>query len=371
MLKSLRNTICRFKIKILIALIIVITILTCSRMAIKKYSIYNALDYYGFSTKEQKKSLESLMQKASILAPGQKLGDKFPTRHEYKELVKDILEFVTLCQRHFTIRSGYQERWEVKHPAWTHKNQRENFEDLKILGMVDEVSYSKIKGGALCVLGGIMPRIQNRINYANSMVLNGFKAGNLILLTGERYVTIGVDGTREELQKIAKNQNLSIDKLTETQLMIEAYQNSNLDKKLPIYVIDNKAGDLPRPTTQSTILELIEWLKTHQEVNNITFISNQPYVKYQAAIIKEMLRSHDSKINIEVVGSAAVFKQDQIQLFVGALGSYIWAQTPLVLQALGQPIDGDEILGTFKNLYKNQPLIYQNTEYLFQINKEK
>lgn len=151
MLKILRNTMRRFRIKILIALIIIITILAYSNMTIKEYSIYNALDYYGFSTKEQKKSLESLMQKASILAPGQKLEDKFPTRHEYKELVKDILEFDTLCQKHFTIRSRYQERWEVKHPTWTHENQRENFEDLKILGMVDEVSYLKLKEGSLCV----------------------------------------------------------------------------------------------------------------------------------------------------------------------------------------------------------------------------
>jgi hypothetical protein len=117
----------------------------------KHYSLYNILDYYGFSTIEQKQALESLMRQASILAPSESIQDKFPNRLEYNDLVKDILEFVKLTQQYFTVRSGYQERWEVNPQEWMLKNQEEIFHNLKTLGMVESINpVKKIQDALMC-----------------------------------------------------------------------------------------------------------------------------------------------------------------------------------------------------------------------------
>ena len=104
---------------------------------------------------------------------------------------------------------------------------------------------------------------------------------------------------------------------------------------MPTYVIDTPAGDLPRPTTQTTILELIKWLKHYDEIKNIIFVSNQPFVKYQESIISSVFKIHDASINVEVVGPEVLFTEREVQPIIEALGSYIWVQTPTALLKLG------------------------------------
>ena len=337
----------------------------------KIYSLYNTLNDYGFSTKEQKAILENLMQQASILAPGESIQAKFPNKYNYDDLVVDILEFVKLTQKYFTIRSGNQERWEIKPHEWMMKNKAENFKLLKILGMTLSVGPKFQNVDALCILGGKMSNMQGRIDYVALLLEKGLKANNLILLSGERYVTVKIDGTQEELNKIAASYQLAdSSKLTETHLIQKAYEESTLHNKIPTYVIDTPARDLPRPTTQTTILELIEWLKRHEEIKTITFVSNQPYVKYQEAVIKEAMRNFDTPINIEVVGAA--YNNDNVQPIIEALGSFIFAVTPDVLIKSGEKIKDPELINSFRELYAKQPLIYKNLEHnLFNKNDDK
>ena len=332
----------------------------------KTYSLYDTLDNYGFSTIEQKEAIENLMHRSSIIAMDESLQDKFPVRHDYKELVKDILEFVKLTQEHLTIRTGSQERWEVKPPEWMMQNIEENFQNLKILGFVDAIKPTNTTIDTLCVLGSTMKGMENRINYSDLLYKDGLQVKSVILLAGERKVALGVDGTKEELTKIAADFQVDFSRLTETHLIEEVYKNSHLHNKLPTYIIDTKAGDLPRPTTQTTILELIKWLKQHEDITNITFVSNQPYVKYQEAVIKEVLRNSNFPMNFEVVGSARSEKE-QIKAVIEALGSYIFAKTPDVLLTLNKTIDNPDLtlMSSFKELYAKQPLVYHNLETLF------
>ncbi len=334
---------------------------------IRTYALYDILDLYGITTKLQKEALENLMRQAAIISPNQSWQDKFPIRQFYPELVKDILEFVLLIQTHFTIRTGYQERWEIKPAAWMLKNQEANFSYLRTLGFIDSVKPTTTSTDAICILGTTLERITNRLNYANLAVTDGIQADKLILLAGERVATLGVDGTKEQLTNIANNYHISdLIKLTETHLIQEAYNNSLLsNNKIPSYVIDTPAGDLPRPTTQTTILELIEWPKQHEDINDILFVSNQPYVKYQEAIIKEVLQSRNISINVEVIGSGIEFSNADLQPCIEALGSYIWAQTPIILFKLDKKIDDPQLLPAFVELYKKQPLFYQNLSSIF------
>ena len=130
---------------------------------------------------------------------------------------------------------------------------------------------------------------------------------------------------------------------------------------MPTYVIDTPAGVLPRPTTQTTIIELVKWLKQHEEIKTITFVSNQPYVKYQEAVIREVIKNLNAEIEIEVVGSAC--SDENAQPIIEALGSYIFAVTPEILIKFGGKITDPALIESFKALYAKQPLIYQNLKH--------
>lgn len=344
-----------------IACIGILALITATKHYYKKpsakYSLYKALDSYGFSSKGQKDALEDLMRQACILQPTQTIKDIFPNRDNYEDLVTDLLEFLKLTQKHFTIRTGHQERWEILHPEWMSINKDKNFHLLETLGMVSAIEPQNKATDALCILGGTMGKMVNRIDYASLLTNKNLRANNLILLAGERYVTVKVDGTEAELNKIAEAYQLSDWRaLTETHLIQEAYKKSLLYGKIPTFTIDTPARDLPRPTTQTIILELIEWLKLHRDIKNIIFVSNQPYVKYQKAIIEGVIKSFDAPIEFEVIGGPGNNKE--IQPFIEALGSYIFAQTPNVLISLGKKISDPEIKEAFKRLYESQPLIY-------------
>ena len=202
--------------------------------------------------------------------------------------------------------------------------------------------------------------MKNRIKYAELLFENGLKTENIILLAGERTIKVEVDGTKEELESIASNYHISnLGKLTETHLIREAYKNSLLSNKVPVYVIDTPARDLPRPTTQTTIVELIIWLKQHNDIKNIIVVSNQPNVKYQEAVIKEVFRNSDVQISFEVVGDS-YYDKENLYPIIEALGSYIWAQTPSVLLKLDTIIYDPKIITSYKELFAKQPLVYQN-----------
>jgi len=333
-------------------------------MVVRSYSFYDCLDYYGFSSDQQKVALEKLMQQASIILPHESLQDKFPPRNNYKELINDILEFVKLTQAHFTIRTGSQERWEVRPANWMEKNKEKSFQYLTILGFTETIKPKENNTDAIGILGSTMKSMKNRIKYTELLFENGLKTKNIILIAGERTVKVEIDGTNEELKSIANNHHISdLSKLTETHLIKEIYNNSLLNNK-PVYVIDTPARDLSRPTTQTTILELISWLKQYDNIKNIIFVSNQPNVKYQEAVITEVFRNSDVKISFEVVGDS-YYDNENLYPIIEALGSYIWAQTPAVLLKLDTTIDDPKVIASIKELYVKQPLVYQNLENLF------
>jgi hypothetical protein len=83
--------------------------------------------------------------------------------------------------------------------------------------------------------------------------------------------------------------------------MQTAFEESTLYHKFKTSIIDTPAGNLSRPTTETTLKELLKWLDARKDIKKITFVSNQPYIKYQEAIIAQVLKSHAS-ISYEVIG---------------------------------------------------------------------
>ncbi len=320
----------------------------------QEYTLDCVLDAYGFAKEKEKEALRNLFSLSSIKE------DIFPARQSKDQLVADIVTLIDQTQKHFFIRTGNTERWEVKPINWMNVEKAKILSCMKTLGFVDSVIPAKNSFDAICILGATTPAIHNRIEYGTSLIKNGLKAGAIILLGGERYVTKNIDGSEIELVHRAKE--LGIDdwqKLTETHLMRYAYSKSDINNYgLSLHVIDTPARDLPRPTTVTTILELISWLQDHSEIKSVLFISSQPNVKYQQAVIDLIFNEQKVEIDYEVVG-AAVINVDNVQPMVGALGSYIWTISPIVLKAMHVQNSDQEVKDAFKSLYGHQAFMYQ------------
>jgi cellobiose-specific phosphotransferase system component IIB len=337
-------------------------------------NLNSALDYYGFKDPEQKKALRFLMQKAGI-----KDDDALLDRRAENQaaLSRSILGLVSETQDKFTIRTGKQERWDVQTSDWMKDaaQQKQIISALEILNMMDAVPPALKKRDVICVLGASRSVMVSRLEYAGELFTEGkLPAHWLIMLAGERYVTpdkngVRVDGSEEELSTLATKIGKNVATLTETDLMKDAYESSKLYGKFPDHdvLIDTPRRNLPRPTTETTVTELCDWLKQHPEVQDITFVSNQPHVDYQKAIIAQVFEKQGVKVKFEVVGPAyradlVSNDADKINYVMQALGSRIWAATPEVMDAIGLDMSDPELRAEFKKLYEKQPLIYSNFE---------
>lgn len=333
------------------------------------------LHYYGFETTEQKQALRYLMHQSGISDTDTILDHPF---NNQMDLCKAILRFVSETQQHFIVRHGTQERWDVKTAEWM-KDPTQHIPilaALKTLDMLDAIPPTLKNRDAICILGSTYLDIKTRLTYTKNLLKQKKLQGRwLILLTGERYLTpdkngIYLDGNEQKLIQLANHLKKDLTELTETDLMKEAYNASLLHEKFQnrVALINTPKGHLPRPTTETTVTELCQWLTQHPNIQSITFISNQPYVAYQKAVIEHTFTTQNIKnIDIEVIGSPCKIgtshhRAKAINDIIQDLGSRIWAATPNVLFALKFNIDA-ELQTQYFELYRNQPLIYNQAYY--------
>lgn len=315
------------------------------------YSFYQALNQYDFTSDNKKQALINLLQQAEIDISFNK------TYHNFNAFTGGILSFVSATQDKFVIRKGFQERWEVNPLEWMQHNQTEKFEFLKTLDIITSFEPITWKVDVLCILGSTAPSMKGRIDYAVSLIDKGLEVKQIVLSAGERYANTGQDG---DLEIIASYNNLiSTAQVTETHIIKYLYEYSILNNSYPVHIIDTPRGELTRPTTRTTMVDLVQWInKQSEQVNNVLFISSQPNVLYQKAVISEAFRHLEANVFFEVVGNA--YKGSSLQAAIGALGSYIYAQTPNMLISYGEPITDRSIIDSFKEIYKSQPLIFNN-----------
>lgn len=319
------------------------------------------MNYYGWQTLEQKKALTYLFQRAGILGKDQPFEELFPLTENPNVLLKQIVNFLELTQERFAIGVGKKERWQVKEPEWMAKDASEILDSVKILGFSEEVKPTTEDSDAICILGATMRTMQKRCKYVKTLIERSVMPKCIILLSGERGVTIGVDGTEEELQALAKDYGIAFDDLTETHLMKRAFKLEMPFCKIPLHAIHTPRFDLTRPTTETTIEKLVSWLKNHSDIKKIIFVSNQPHVLYQSAIIKEVLRALKSSLVFEVCGPKAT--SDVVsKTFIGEIGRYIWAKTPCVLSVIGGGLLEKPLKEKLYSFYCKNPVMRENIE---------
>lgn len=344
----------------------------------KPLSLWDALNGYGFMQVHQKEAIEYLLKQSGI--KNEEIQTLLHSKTNKPEaLLENIIKFVELTQKHFVIRTGAQERWEVEATEWM-KNEAEQTNILKALqstAMIDEILPSIAKPDAVCILGARNSAMKLRLGYAGKLFDEKKLSANLLLLlAGERYVTFNqngesIDGSKQELNLLAENLKKRVEELTETDLIRASYESSiffKLSSQLPVVVIDTPKRDLPRPTTETTMLELIQWLKKNPKIKTITFVSNQPHVKYQKAIIDMVLKREGMDLQIDVIGPAFTLSNKptptEVKDLVGALGSQIYAQTLSVIESLEIKVEDDALKERLMKLYKGQPLIFNNIKPL-------
>jgi hypothetical protein len=321
----------------------------------KTTSLWKILDFYGFDRLEQKQALQLLMQKAKIIKPTESFNALFPVRNNDSLLFSDLIIFLSLLQKHFIIRKGTQERWAMQNVPWMEENPQEILAALMKLDIMEEIAPTFVKPDALCVLGARKNYMAVRLAYADKLLNNGIlqqENSHLILLTGQRKAIIGVDGTKDELVYISKKQNVkSIADLTETDLIKELYSHCSMAAKSVIpTLIDTPANGSSRPTTETTVEKLCAWLRRHSNVKQIVFISNQPHIKYQAAIIKKVFKQEKIRVAFEISGPK-IPPAVNIQEMISALGSQILAQTSEVITAASLEPRNKHLIKQLKAIY--------------------
>lgn len=237
-----------------------------------------------------------------------------------------MYKFVQDTQEKFVARDGGKERYEVDRSKleWIHSNKNNIQQCLQNIGMIDAINQKQKEYDAICILDAIGNAIKNRISYA-SHILKNVKTKYIILLTGERYLKKDIDCDENTLEQLSKINKISKSKLTERHLFEYLFNNASIKGDRELIIVDTKQCNGKRPTTQTTIRDLMKKLINNKalRIRSILFVSNQPFVKYQEVVIRSELRQYGNPIRCEFVGDKHT--GSDLARVVGVLGSYIWA----------------------------------------------
>lgn len=326
-------------------------------------SLWQVLDSYGFNEK-QKKSLEFLMRESGIIGEKESFDDLFPKRHNNDLLFKDVIDFVKLTQRHFTVRKAGEERWHLKPKDWMERNRDNIVDAIDDLGLIGTLNVSEgFKPDLVVVFGATYPGMKIRFDYLDDHFKGDLNSRYVAFFEADRKASIGPDGSAEELNAIAKEFNITIDALTEAELAKKAFNESKTGKILPpkrlMVICDKRKEGTSRSTTASCVETLCQELKGRPDIKRVVFIFNQPHVKYQEYVVKGIVLQEglEGKVQLEVVGPGAS-RSMPIEKLVSAVGSEIFAKTPHVLRSEKITTQDQSLLEEFKKIYGKYPFAF-------------
>ena len=322
---------------------------------------------YGWTKPDQQKALCQLLKFASVQVDTTHLEKEWPQ----EEILNWLLELIRETQAKFWNRAGGKERWQVGPLSWMVNNTNASWDCLKTLGFVSAVEPKNGSRGTVCLLGAAKGRMQARLQFLKELINRGkLQVEKLVLLSGERLVTEKVDGSREELEKIAHfSHKDSWEKVTEMDILRYLVDQDPELKKLPIVVVDTKAqqksdGTWARPTTQSTVAK---WLEESPADGPVYFISSQPHVQPQTAGILSVFKAKKMPDGeIQTIGAEFAAETPTAQMVkqgAEALGGALRAMAPMVLARLGIALP-NKIKEDFVELYKNDPYLLAIVERL-------
>ena len=220
-------------------------------------------------------------------------------------------EFVKELAGQFTRKRG-MERWHVT-SEYTPEVAQKVLQQFDQLGFFKEIEPTSRSYDYLVVLGATLSRVRTRIAYLKELWERGVRGKKVIFLSGDRPLEPfeGLDQLNDREQTalpIKKEWQEAIQPLPNEAAMMKAvWEQAVLPPELaalPLEVIDTPQQTWPdgtkqRPNTGDTV---IHWMKTKPQPGSCLFISNQPYVGYQGAVLHRWM---PASFTVETVGSAS------------------------------------------------------------------
>lgn len=314
----------------------------------RTFRLSDLLARYGWTSKEQQAAFLRLCERAGV-----HLG-AVESNWSPEEVVRAILTLVSETQVKFRNRQQGQERWETSPLAWMERETEATLKDLRVLGVQAEVLPPEGAQGMIGLLGATRGRMASRLAFAHQLVDKGFKVDHVALISGAR-PSASIDGLPDELTAVANRKGRAAwTELTEMDLLEDLYEQNPLPSRPPVVVINAPStvqGDrVCRPTTQSTVALFVERLAEHPGVKDVFFVSNQPHVLYQKAVIESVFASlGKTDVTLHVVGEAC---SADVKAQCEALGAYLWGRALLIIRDLGVRIPCD-LMGDFEKMFQD------------------
>ena len=225
------------------------------------------------------------------------------------QLLKDIFAIMDI--------SGVENLETASQQANFRWNRPKNLERWDVYSLLDQKQRKalskKIKGSALSkekmplkkyydvvvVLGSETSRAKSRNRFFKHLCNRGISFGKIYLLGSTRDLKIG-SIYDVEMAEVLEAKGIMPTEMAMINEIWEQVLNTDALKKIPVERI--QTGQRPDGTRASTEDTLEEMVKNSKDVDgkSFLFISNNPYIVFQDAVAKKILKSY--KIEIETVG---------------------------------------------------------------------
>ncbi len=225
-----------------------------------------------------------------------------------------LQDIVTQTQKSWLRKPG-SERWDM--PSTNVSYEQDARALINAMGIDKEVRAQKKTYTYLLVLGALFSTVALRMEYAADLWKSGVRFDEVVLLGGARPMASEQGENYGAFLKWSGKSELDYEIQTETDLLKFVYEYTQMPvemRTLPVVIIDvpmlqKVDGSMRRPTTGDTIEW---WLKTNPTPGTCLAVSNQPFVAYQAAVLKTLL---PSEFPVEVVGGALAENKELGVLF--------------------------------------------------------
>lgn len=238
---------------------------------------------------------------------------------------------VEVTQKEWLRKSG-TERWHI---------EEKKIEDrdcvialLDQLCLFKEMNPHKLHYNYCFIFGGTATTVRSRLAYMLRLWEKGVRFDTLIFLGGERRLdaeqesaSILVDRT-QMLLPIRCNWVETALPTTETEMMKFIFNQISLPSgfdQITIEFVDTPMqkqdnGTMRRPNTGDTIAH---WLGSDPVLGSCLFISNQPYVGYQDAVIRTYM---PAAFEIDTVGAYVEPEKQQIDVALDTLARWLYQE---------------------------------------------
>jgi hypothetical protein len=235
------------------------------------------------------------------------------------EIQEQTLPSIVEATQKSWLRKDGIERWEISE-FYTQNQQREIADLCDKMGFFQEVQPKERHYNYCCILGAALPTARARILYAKELWERGIRFDQIILLTGDRDLDDRIDKV-PELEVYPHNEAAAIG------LLYRILPLPDEMKDVPMTLIETPKIGSKRPSTSDTVAQ---WMNQNPQPGTCLFVSNQPWIKYQRAVVEPQMRK---AISFEVVGpQASTSYRKRASVMLDNIARWLYAENECLLK---------------------------------------